>query len=282
MATIKGKWKWNDTIVHPESLEDYFYMDYDISFISNGETFNGIELNTADDQLYIMYMGSSDPNFVYDGTGNMGGSVIGWQNEAYRIIDFGESDITIDDGVYGTLIANATEYIEVPEEYNTKAINLNQLKRVYDNLNDKISNMSSGESSSGIPVLTTQTVNLADLEAGIYKWEYSVYDEASESYYTIKTLLVGDSSCDVYDNPILLQVYSDGIIKTFQVFDNGGLGYDEDGRAIYYGGVHLEDGDGYIFSRRIENIPTEYIDISKIPTFSFDSSTGILTITTNG
>lgn len=146
MAIIKGKWKWNDTIVQTEGVIEF--PGVGVSFTSNGETFNSIDMCLIPGGEWVGYIGSSGPVWVYDSTGYQnGGAFQGWQNEAYKIIDFGNSDISVDDEFYKALVANATEYIEVPEEYNTKAINLNQLKRVYDNLNDKISTMSSGSAT---------------------------------------------------------------------------------------------------------------------------------------
>lgn len=311
MATIKGKWKWNDTM--PLSAE-VIVGDFNCIFGSNGITHQGMEiyLVPSNNYGYIFYYDPSQggpPTQVWD-------SDNGWMNEAYKIMDFGDSDITIDDGVYDTLIANATEYIEVPEEYNTKAINLNQLKRVYDNLNDKISNMSSGESSSGIPVLTTQTVRLADLEAGIYRWEYS-----DENNYTKKYFIYNnneDDAQEMFGNPVFIQVTQmTENERVFYILDIGPHAVDEGHNWLYWGGIFLDDNEGYIFSRNLYSIPDSYMEQRQIvtlsdaqtitgnktftgavdftnanvtglpsgggsPTFSFDSSTGILTITTNG
>jgi hypothetical protein len=117
--------------------------------------------------------------------------------------------------------------------------------------------------SNGIPVLTTQTVNLADLEVCIYKWEYSVYNAEEDYDDTSKILLVGNSTCTLYSNPVFLQVHKDGNEVSFEAIDNEGYGYDETHRVIYYGGMHLEDGDGYWNRRALNNIPDEYIDTTQ-------------------
>lgn len=146
MAVIKGKWKWNDAIVQPEGVAEYPVVS--INFTSNGQSFNGIDACLSFGGEWIGYIGSSGPVWVYDNTGGSisGSSIRGWQDEAYKIIDFGNSDVETADDFYQILMQNATEYIEALEEYNTKAINLNQLKRVYDNLNDKISAVNNGGS----------------------------------------------------------------------------------------------------------------------------------------
>lgn len=130
-----------------------------------------------------------------------------------------------------------------------------------------ISTSGGGEATgSGIPTLTTQTVNLADLEAGIYRWEYSVYIAEEDGYDTTKTLLVGDSTCILYSEPVFLQVHKVGNEVSFEAIDNESFGYDETHRVIYYGGMHLEDGDGYWNRRALNNIPEEYIDTTQIIT----------------
>ena len=138
MAKIKGKWKWNDTFVRPEGGAEY--VGTSVNFISNGITFSNMDMCLLSGQEWLGYAGSSGMTWVYDQTGSQAGFQ-GWLNEAYKIMDFGNSDVSVDDEFYQVLVANANEYIEVPEEYNTKAINLNQLKRVYDNLNAKITGL---------------------------------------------------------------------------------------------------------------------------------------------
>lgn len=169
MAIIKGKWIWNNTsaLIQPEGTEQYY--EENVIFTSNGETFSGLRISTELGTDYIYY--GSDAIYEYGGWWSYS---LGCDSyETYKEMDFGESGVTISDGLYATIAANATPYI--PVDYSTKAINLDQLKLVYDNLNNKI------------PSLTKESIRdtLGDkLELRVGEYDIG-YLQITGSYFTI-------------------------------------------------------------------------------------------------
>ena len=115
-------------------------------------------------------------------------------------------------------------------------------------------------SGGGIPVLTTQTVNLADLEAGIYRWEYS--DENGDTTKHFNYSNEGDTY-DFYSNPVFIQVRQSGSGRFYYILDDNGMGIDENCCHIYYGGMDVEVGDGYMYTRDLSLIPTEVPDTTQ-------------------
>ena len=99
MALIKGKWKWKSSLALPAGGIEF--PGAMVEFTSNGKTFYGMDLCLIPDGEWAGYIDSSGINWVYDSTGSMnGGAFQGWQNEAYRTIDFGSNDIEVSDEFY--------------------------------------------------------------------------------------------------------------------------------------------------------------------------------------
>jgi hypothetical protein len=106
MALIKGKWKWKSSLALPDGGIEF--PSAMVEFTSNGTTFNGVDMCLIPGGEWVGYIDSSGINWVYDSTGSMnGGTFQGWQNEAYRIIDFGSNDIEVSDEFYQALVNNA-------------------------------------------------------------------------------------------------------------------------------------------------------------------------------
>ncbi len=110
---------------------------------------------------------------------------------------------------------------------------------------------------AGIPTLTGQTVYLADLEAGIYRWEYSRYNEEEGYEETDKYLVLADEEnpLSVTYNPVFIQVHKAGNDIHFELFDNQGMGYDETSRYICWGAMNTEDNSGYYQIKDLSCIP---------------------------
>lgn len=113
MATIKGKWLFDEYIAYTS----YITFVENVTFTSNGKTFNSINST---------YYESSGKYYIdYDETEVFDGKVESWTNEAYRTVDFGETEQTISDTFYNWLTANATQQTEeeLPTEYATITYN---------------------------------------------------------------------------------------------------------------------------------------------------------------
>ena len=107
MATVKGVWVFNETLAKPSTNEIYEYC----IFLSNGSvTYYAIDARfLANGGLY--YDRTSDYSKDIKVYNN------GWVGEAYRTVDFGETDITVSDEFYEWFSANAvSESAEEPTE----------------------------------------------------------------------------------------------------------------------------------------------------------------------
>lgn len=104
-----------------------------------------------------------------------------------------------------------------------------------------------GSGGSGIPKLTTQTVSIADLDAGVYLWDYNGE----------KTLDYISGTKQIYKNPTFLQINSNGgTQKDFYLFDNA-FGADDNDSQIIWGSVDREGtNEGWCWSKFLKDIPT--------------------------
>lgn len=104
MAKIKGKWCFNEVLTLPEN--GLFAGPGDATFfVSNGKEYTCIYVYTEESQYPIVYgHGMTFP------CGLNGEHT--WINEAYRTIDFGETEWTVDDTFYEWFTANATKALE--------------------------------------------------------------------------------------------------------------------------------------------------------------------------
>ena len=98
MATIKGKWLLNS------SIDTDTFFSGGVPFTSNGQNFLGfyvVEFPSA--RFGLEYITpSSDRLQVYYGAS-------GWEDEAYRTVDFGNADVEAYDEFYTWLTTNVTQ-----------------------------------------------------------------------------------------------------------------------------------------------------------------------------
>lgn len=106
MATIKGKWRWNDVVTCNWEVPHTWDS---VSFTSNGTQFTSLHRDWSAGYHYIEY-GWVNGEFVLVGI-----SANEWDNfftvdEVYRIMDFGEFEQEISDDLYNFIVANSEPY----------------------------------------------------------------------------------------------------------------------------------------------------------------------------
>lgn len=104
MATIKGKWKWNEVIdfyAHPIILSNY-----DCNFESNSEQYDSFYFSPCHIE-YRIYTGESSSTGITACESNNLTDYTCTMKEEYRLIDFGQNEQEIDDNLYNFIIANA-------------------------------------------------------------------------------------------------------------------------------------------------------------------------------
>lgn len=105
-----------------------------------------------------------------------------------------------------------------------------------------------GKGGRGIPKLTTQTVAIADLEAGVYLWDYNGE----------KTLDFGSGTKNVVCNGVFLQIVVDNGQKYFLLFDDNSGAPESLEQKIIYGGLYIYEDDsteGYCAERYLSDMP---------------------------
>ena len=110
MATIKGKWLFNENISPVQ-----YGISQEINFTSAEFTCTGFTLigkGLIDAIFTFSYKGV--PN-IDDYTGNVYREDMGWRRPECRMVDFGEAEQTMKEEFYAWFIANATQQAE-PEE----------------------------------------------------------------------------------------------------------------------------------------------------------------------
>lgn len=111
MATLKGIWVFNDTVSVPTGG-----LSWSVNFVSNGTNYSTIRHDEDSD-----VMGT---NAVYYDTTEVYSIVFSdwWANEAYKTVDFGTTEQTVDDTFYAWLTANATQQASEEEEPTTRGV----------------------------------------------------------------------------------------------------------------------------------------------------------------
>ena len=125
--SISGVWKFNETITQIDAFGSMFIGNEGTTFVSNGVEFNSIRSTTNYATLsrrtqfynYSNSNGSSDYTDVYVHVVGSSGLSLGWIDEAYRTIDFGDKQVEPSTGFYEWLTANATHQIEDDTEDET-------------------------------------------------------------------------------------------------------------------------------------------------------------------
>lgn len=111
MATIKGKWKWNNIV----NCADVNILDFPlpVQFVSNEKQFSQIRVNgfTAEiDFVYELYYVDENQTEVFVGYSDEGISFLS-VTEKYRIMDFGKAEQEIDDKLFEFIVNNASQLV---------------------------------------------------------------------------------------------------------------------------------------------------------------------------
>lgn len=104
---IKGRWRWNDVVYCKWQAT---HEKYDIAFKCNAEAFCTIFLDWSVGYHYLTYI-DVNSNYVLAGKSQNEGDDFYSVDEAYRIMDFGETDQLIDDELYNFISENAEPYL---------------------------------------------------------------------------------------------------------------------------------------------------------------------------
>ena len=114
MANLKGIWVLNEN----PAWEDF--GSHNVNFTSNSKTFTSISYGANPDAMdgaALVYANDSETVYAYDFE-----YTIAWSNEAYKTVDFGTTEQTVDDTFYTWLTANATQQATEEEEPTTSAV----------------------------------------------------------------------------------------------------------------------------------------------------------------
>ena len=106
-AELSGKWQWNETLSDPRNIGNAGAPS--VNFVSNGKEYDFYTFfydKATDSQ--VQYWVDSSFDLVYENGV--------WKDEAYRILDFGETPQEVDGTFYVYFTANAVPY-EEPETY---------------------------------------------------------------------------------------------------------------------------------------------------------------------
>ena len=104
---IKGRWRWNDVVYCKWQAT---HKEYDIAFKCNAEAFRTIFLDWSVGYHSLTYI-DVNSNYVLAGRSQNEGDDFYSVDEAYRIMDFGETDQLIDDELYNFISENAEPYL---------------------------------------------------------------------------------------------------------------------------------------------------------------------------
>ncbi len=122
MATVKGVWVFNETISLTSGITS---AGQTVNFTTAGysctKMYKGSDFDSGDAELcYTGIPNSFD--LAYHSVGGHDGDQ-GWQDEAYKTVDFGTTEQTVDDTFYTWLTANATH--QATEETNGVTVEYN-------------------------------------------------------------------------------------------------------------------------------------------------------------
>ena len=110
-AELSGKWQWNESLSNPNDIGNAGAPS--VNFVSNGKEYDSYTFfydKATDSQ--IQYRVDSSSDLVYENGV--------WKDEAYRILDFGETPQEVDGTFYIYFTANAVPY-EEPATYTIEA-----------------------------------------------------------------------------------------------------------------------------------------------------------------
>lgn len=109
MATIKGKWKWNDTWIYSK----LFSVDVEMHFISNEEEFVSLRVESdvfwGDEPVMCYRLSYNKQNGDYINVAEFLETGEVTLDPQYNLLEIQEQEI--DDELYAFILANATEYV---------------------------------------------------------------------------------------------------------------------------------------------------------------------------
>ena len=114
MATIKGKWKWNETFVNDKLDQVATEITTSINFSSNNENYTSLTLYTSAvnlDPVGIRYNDTEVRDLTEHTEDENNYYTTAYFVEEYRIMDFGDIEQQIDDKLYAFIAVNATELV---------------------------------------------------------------------------------------------------------------------------------------------------------------------------
>ena len=243
MATIKGKWQWNNTITWPADMVSVEGVIGNNNFVSNENDYTGIMIDR--DSLTLTYRGDYGGGHTVYQNG-------AWLNQAYRIIDFGETDITIIDNFYKLITQNAVPMTTIKGKWKWNDV----LSTDPIDIGSKTQFTSNNQTYVSVGVYMPQN----DYDNGMLWYDGQDNNNGGDVY----TKMTG---------------WAD---QRYKVMD---FGYSADITIDVYNFILANatclDYDTKMVS--VNQLKTVYNKLNNnIPTFSFDPTTGILTITTNG
>lgn len=122
MATIKGKWAWNDYIEDKDENGDF---QTHCEFVSNGQVFTdlGFGYSSRWDYYSLDYWGE-DTGSMQVAASAQGDTTLRLELQEYRFMDFGEAGCEISMDAYDFIVANAEPFYDIADK----------LRRVYNNV----------------------------------------------------------------------------------------------------------------------------------------------------
>lgn len=230
MATLKGIWVFNDE-PFLSSSSTYF----DVNFTSNNSSYNqiGFDEDSASYGVISLYYNSQEA-YTY------GSYMNGWINEAYKTVDFGTTEQTVDDTFYTWLTANATQQATEEEETTTSAVtveydgavvatieNGNKAtipiagKKMKTDIVITVPEAESGGDSGIDSALPVEVSTAADMDAllelgdvgGIYKY----VGESTEVYERNALYILEEAGFALTVNSVSAEYMSDDVVAYFKI-----------------------------------------------------------------
>ncbi len=228
MATIKGIWVLNEN----PAGEDF--GSHNVNFTSNSKTFTSISYGANPDYMdgaALVYANDSETVYAYDFE-----YTSAWSNEAYKTVDFGSTEQTVDDTFYTWLTANATQQATeetsgVTVEYNGSVVATipNGYKATLP-IADKemktdivitVPEAESGGDSGIDSALPIEVSTAADMDAllelgdvgGIYKY----VGESTEVYERNALYILEEAGFALTVNSVSAEYMSDDVVAYFKI-----------------------------------------------------------------
>lgn len=144
VPTVTGVWKWNDNL---NSALSGISAKTETTFISNGNTYYGMQIQPSGRNVKILYATAYDTAWtdVFNGS---------WTNDAYATVDFGNTAVEMEQQFYASFTTVATQQSTPTTTKTVSSDNLAEFKAMCDETYAAIGN---------IPIVSTELVNLGTL-----------------------------------------------------------------------------------------------------------------------